>query len=79
MEKVSNSISDARRRVSALVLIARWIWVVNSVVAITSITMHRFDVAALAAFTWVLSLLAAAFGHRADAYLGTAEQSLHTS
>ena len=79
MEKVGNTISDARRRVTALIMIARWIWVVNSVVAITSIMYHRYDITALAAFTWVLSLLATAFGHRAEKYLGIAEYNIRQS
>lgn len=79
MEKVGNTISNARQKVTALILIARWIWVVNSVVAITSIIYHRYDITALAAFTWVLSLLAAAFGQRAEKYLGTVEYAVRQS
>ena len=79
MENVGNTISDARRRVTALVLMARWIWVVNSVVGITSVMYHRYDITALAAFTWVLAILAAVCGNRAEKYLGTAEYSVRQS
>jgi hypothetical protein len=75
MEKVSISISDARRRVNVLVVMARWIWVVNSLVMVAGMWYQRYDVAALAGFTWVLSLFAAALGHRAVEYLGMAERS----
>ena len=79
MEKFGNNISDARRRVTTLAIMARWIWVVNSVVGLVSITYHRFDIAALAAFTWVLSLVAAALGHSAANYLGSVERTIRTS
>ena len=75
MEKVSTRISDARRRVAALVAMARWIWIVNSLVAIAGIANRRYDIAALAGFTWVLSLLASAFGHRAAEYLANVERT----
>jgi len=75
MEKVGNSISDARRRVNALVTMARWIWVVNSLVMIAGVAHHRYDVAAVAGFTWVLSLLAAALGHRAAEHLVNMERT----
>lgn len=78
MEKVGSFIDDARKRVMALVIIARWIWVINSLVAITSIAYHRYDIAALAAFTWVLSLVAAAFGGRATKCLVTAENTIES-
>jgi hypothetical protein len=78
MEKVCSFIGDARKRVTALVAIARWIWVVNSLVAIAGIAYHRYDVAALGGFTWMLSLVAAAVGIRATKYLATAERTMDT-
>lgn len=75
MDKVSNSISDARRRVTALVAMARWIWIVNSLVMIAGVAYCRYDIAALAGFTWVLSLLAASLGHRAAKYLLNVERT----
>ena len=75
MEKAGNSISDARRRVTALVAMARWIWIVNSLVTVAGVAYHRYDVAALAGFTWVLSLLASAFGQRAAKYLVNVERT----
>ena len=78
MEKVDVFIDDARKRVTALVTITRWIWVVNSLVALMSIVFQRYDIAALAGFTWVLSLVAAAFGHRAAECLVTAERTIRS-
>ena len=75
MEKVSTNISDARRRINVLVAMARWIWIVNSLVMIAGMWYQRYDIAALAGFTWVLSLFAAAFGHRAVEYLGAEERT----
>ena len=75
MQKVGNSISDARKRVTALVIMARWIWIVNSLVTVAGVAYHRYDIAALAGFTWVLSLLASAFGHRAAEYLVNMERT----
>lgn len=75
MEKVSNRISDARRRVTALVIMARWIWIVNSLFAVGGIAYHRYDIAALAGFTWALSLLASACGHRAAEHLVNVERT----
>jgi len=79
MEKLRNEIEDALRRIKTLVIIARWIWIVNSVVLITSITRHRLDIAGLAAFTCVFGLIAAAMGRRASRYLATAEQTIQSS
>jgi hypothetical protein len=77
VEKEASRISDARRRVTALVAIARWLWVVNSVVTVLSVVRGRYDIAALAGFTWLLSLLVAAFGHRAAEYLTTVERAIN--
>ena len=78
MEKVGSNISDARRRVTALIIMARWIWIVNSLVTVVGLAYHRYDIAALAGFTWVLSLLASAFGHRAAEYLGAMERTIRS-
>lgn|GEM_PF-1504300 len=78
MEKELNRVSDARRRVTALVAIARWLWIVNSLVMFASVWRGDYELAALAGFTWVLSLLVAAFGSRAARHLTTVEQSLRT-
>lgn len=37
---------------------------------------RRYDLSALAGFTWVLSLVAAAVGNRAERNLGVAEQTI---
>ena len=79
MDKEASRISDARKRVTALVAMARWIWVVNSLVGLVSVAYGRYDVAALAGFTWVLSLFAAALGHRAAEYLITIERTIRLS
>ncbi len=76
MENVCIFIGDARKRVSALVAIARWIWIVNSLVAVAGVLYHRYEIAALAGFTWMLSLVAAAVGMRATKYLTTAERTM---
>lgn len=78
MEKVGSFIGDARRRIVALVVISRWLWIVNSLVAITGIAYHRYDVALLAGFTWLLSLVATAVGMRATKYLMTAERTMNS-
>ena len=75
MEKVGANISGARRNVNVLLTTARWIWVVNSLVMIAGVWYQRYDVAAVAGFTWILSLFAAAFGHRAVEYLGAEERA----
>ena len=75
MENISSNISDARKLVTVLAVMTRWIWVVNSLVLIAGVAYERYDVTALAAFTWVFSLLAAALGHRAAAYLIAVERS----
>jgi hypothetical protein len=79
VDKQASRISDARKRVMALVAIARWIWVTNSVVGVAGVAYGRYDIAALAGFTWVLSLVAASFGHRAAEYLVTVERTIHSS
>lgn len=80
MVKAGYNIAHARKRVTLLVRMARWIWVVNSIAAVVSIMRTRYDIAALAAFTWILSLVATAVGHRAQKYLGTVEHKIvHSS
>ncbi len=77
VEKEVGRISDARRRVTALASIARWLWIVNSLVMLLSAWQGRFDIAALAAFTWILSLIVAAFGNRAAQYLTSVERAIN--
>jgi hypothetical protein len=79
VEKVDSRIADARKKVTSLVMVARWIWIVNSVVGLVGVAYGRYDVAALAAFTWVLSLLVAAFGHAAAEHLVKVERIIHSS
>ena len=79
MVKQTSRINDPRRKVTALVSIARWLWIINSLVALIGIISGRYDVAALAAFTWVMSLLVAAFGSRAALYLSRTERVIRTS
>lgn len=76
MDKVCNSISDARKKVTALVIMARWIWIVNLLVAVAGIAYHRYDIATLAGFTWALSIVASAFGRRAAEYLVAMESTI---
>lgn len=79
MEMHVSRISDARRRVTVMASIARWLWIVNSLVALSSALRGRFDIAALAGFTWALSLVVAAFGNRAAQYLASIERTMNSS
>lgn len=79
MDVQISRISDARRRVTVMASIARWLWVVNSLVALSGALRGRFDIAALAGFTWILSLVVAAFGNRAAQYLASIERTINSS
>jgi hypothetical protein len=61
---------DARRKLTALVGIDRWVWVINAAVMLIGVYYGRFDIAALAGFTWILTLIATAIGARVAANLG---------
>lgn len=78
MEELDLEIRDARTRVRALIEITRWIWLINVIVMVIGLVYSRFDVAGLAAFTWVMALLAAATGRRIARYLGDAHRTIHS-
>ncbi len=73
MDKLNSGIGGARKRVAALVEISRWTWVVNMAVLIVAAVYGYYALVALAAFTGVLSLVAAAIARRVSLYLGEAE------
>lgn len=65
MEELGSRVTDARRGISALVSVARWVWVLNCLVSLAGFTCHRFDVAAVAGSTSAMSLVVAAYARRA--------------
>lgn len=79
MDELSNEIRGARRTLLTLLQIARWLWVANTLVLTVAIIYSRIEVAVLAGFTLVLSLLIAASAKRASGYLRDAIRTLRTS
>lgn len=77
MERETSRISDTRKRVAALASIARWLWIANSVIALVSAWRGRYDITALAGFTWISSLVVAAFGKRAAENLASIERTIN--
>jgi hypothetical protein len=55
---------EARRRLASLIEISRWVWVINAVVTMIGLYYGRYDIAALAGFTWALVMMATGMGHR---------------
>lgn len=79
MEELNNRVSDARRRIAALVMVARLVWVVNSLVGLASFVLHRYEVAALAGYTALMSLFLTACARRAVRHLHTVERVISSS
>ena len=73
MNRLETEIGGARKRAAALVEISRWIWIVNLAVMVVAIVYGYHALAALAAFTGLLSLIATAIARRVSLYLGEAE------
>lgn len=76
MDTLDSGIDNARKRVAAFTEIARWIWCINALVMLIGAYYNRYELAALAGFTWILSLVAAAIGRRVVEYLSTVENSI---
>jgi len=74
-ENICPDLSETRRRLVTLVDIGRWVWVVNAVVTMVGAYYGRFDIAALAGFTWAMSLIATAIARRAAASLGESSEA----
>lgn len=73
MNRLETEIGGARKRAAILVEISRWIWVVNLAVMVVAIMYGYYALAALAAFTGLLSLIATAIARRVSLYLSEAE------
>ncbi len=79
MDELTTEIRDARKTITALVEITRWLWVVNAVVMVIGICYADYRIAALAGFTWVLSLVAAGIARRASFYLKAAVRTIRST
>ena len=79
MNELDLTIRDARRKLAALVEIVRWLWVVNAAVMVIGLVYASYQVAALAGFTWVLAVVAAAMARRASAYLRAAVRTMRST
>ena len=79
MNELDLTIRDARRRLAALVEIVRWLWIVNAAVMILGLVFGNYQVAALAGFTWVLAVVAAAIARRTSAYLRAAVRTMRST
>lgn len=66
-------------RMNALVAVWRIVWCINAAVIFVGFHYHRYDVAALAGFTCVLSLIATAISRRISKYLSMESQPENTS
>ena len=73
MDELRTDLGVAANRLAALVEITRWLWIVNAAVTVIAIVYERYDIVGIAAFTWLMSLVAAAIAKRAEIYLGRAE------
>ena len=71
MDKHEAGIQEALRRVTAFTETVRWVWVVNMIAMIAGLARGRYGLAALAGFSWILALTAAAAGRRAMRHLET--------
>ena len=78
MEELRTDLGVAARRLAALVEINRWLWIINAAVTIIAIIYERYDIVGIAAFTWVLSLVAAAIAKRAEIYVDRAEHLIQS-
>ncbi len=71
MDKYEAGVGEALRRVTAFTETVRWVWVVNMIAMIAGLARGRYGLAALAGFSWILALTAAAAGRRAMRHLET--------
>lgn len=78
MNELDLSIRDARKRLAALVEIVRWLWIVNAAVMLLGLAFANYQVAALAGFTWVLAVVAAAIARRTATYLRAAARTMRS-
>ncbi len=78
MEKLDFEIEDALSRLTALVEITRWVWAVNLAALIVALIYGSYQVAVLAAFTGLLTLVGAAIGRRASRYLNSAHDTVES-
>lgn len=76
MEELENRVTDARKRISALMRVARWAWVLNSLIGLAALGCHRYELAVVAGYTSVTSLFVAAFARRAARHLHTVERAI---
>jgi hypothetical protein len=79
MNELDLIIRDARRRLVALVEIVRWLWIVNAAVMVLGLVYGSYQIAALAGFTWILSVVAAAIARRTVAYLRAATHTMRST
>jgi len=79
MEELGNRVTDARRRILALVSVARWVWVVNTLIGLTSFVCHRYELAAVAGYTSAMSFFVAVYARRAARQLRNVERIITSS
>jgi hypothetical protein len=78
MDELRTDLGVAAKRLAALIEITRWLWIINAAVTIIAIIYERYDIVGIAAFTWVLSLIAAAIAKRAEIYVDRAEHLIQS-
>lgn len=74
IEQLGIDIDRARNRIETLVSVWRFTWCVNVIVVFVGFYYQRYDIAALAGSTCVLSLIAAAISRRIGKLLGMENQ-----
>lgn len=74
MKQLHNGLKAARGRVRLLAEVMRWVWLTNAVVMTVGIIERRWELAAVAGVTWVMTLVAAAVAKRIDTYLNQVER-----
>lgn len=74
MQQLYSGLKAARGRVKLLAEVMRWVWVTNSVVMVVAIMEKRWELAAVAGVTWVMTIVAAAVAKRVDIYLNQVER-----
>lgn len=78
MEELRTDLGVAAKRLAALIEITRWLWIINAAVTIIAVVYERYDIVGIAAFTWLLSLVAAAIAKRAEIYVDRAEHLIQS-
>ncbi len=74
MEELGSRVTLARKRLSRLLAVARWVWVANCVIALWCFAGHRYELATAAGYTSIMSLLVAACARRAARHLLSVER-----